>query len=247
MSEDFLSRWSRRKREVREAEQAEARRPEPAREAAVEPAADAGAEQAAPPKPELTPEALDLPALEDLTPETDLSAFFHEGVPQALRNAALRRMWSLDPAIRDYVGDARDYAWDWNAPGGVPGCGPLASTDEVYATLERMFGPAPDLGTGRETAAERADALGHSVAPRDGQALDPEKESAHSETEAAGLAAPRQRLPEPSPAVVDALPKEQAAFVAPGDGPAANVAAPQQADPALIRARPRRHGRATPD
>jgi hypothetical protein len=32
----------------------------------------------------------------------------------------LRRAWSLDPAIRDFIGPA-DYAWDFNAPDGVPG------------------------------------------------------------------------------------------------------------------------------
>src|SRR3546814_4496941 len=40
-----------------------------------------------------------LPSLEDLTAESDLTAFLREGVPESLKKAALRKMWSLDPAI----------------------------------------------------------------------------------------------------------------------------------------------------
>jgi hypothetical protein len=43
-------------------------------------------------------------------------------VPEALKLAALRRMWTLDPAIRDYVGPA-EYAWDFNDPGSMAGFG----------------------------------------------------------------------------------------------------------------------------
>src|SRR5688572_28804209 len=39
-----------------------------------------------------TPEPL--PRVEDLKPESDLSAFLRKGVPEALKLAALRRMWS---------------------------------------------------------------------------------------------------------------------------------------------------------
>jgi hypothetical protein len=67
-----------------------------------------------------SPEAL--PRVEELTPESDLSSFLREGVPEALKKAALRRMWSLDPAIRDFVGPA-EYAWDFNNPGAIPGFG----------------------------------------------------------------------------------------------------------------------------
>jgi hypothetical protein len=48
-------------------------------------------------------------------------------------------MWSLDPAIRDYVGDARDYAYDWNTPGGVPGFGAIEPSYDIEGTIARMF------------------------------------------------------------------------------------------------------------
>jgi Protein of unknown function (DUF3306) len=103
----FLARWSQRKREAKLKEA----------EAAPEPVAK---EQA----PDEEPFDLSsLPDIESLTPETDISLFMQKGVPEALRNEALRKMWVLDPAIRNYVGEALDYAWDWNTPGGVPGSG----------------------------------------------------------------------------------------------------------------------------
>lgn len=130
MSRDdgFLSRWSRRKLE-RESEPP-ASVPAAARES---PAPDEGHQP-------LSPEDIaQLPRPEDLTIDSEIGPFLRAGVPQGLRNAALRRMWSLDPVIRDYVGDARDYAYDWNVPGGVPGGGTLPSPDEIEATLARMF------------------------------------------------------------------------------------------------------------
>src|SRR5690348_15705288 len=89
LSEDdrFLSRWSQRKRLAAE----EARKAAEATPAPAEPAAEE--------------EPFDLsllPDLESLTPETDISLFMQKGVPDELRNLALRKMWALDPAIRNY-------------------------------------------------------------------------------------------------------------------------------------------------
>jgi hypothetical protein len=137
--EDFFARWSRRKREA-------ARE----REAPAEPVPETASTDASE-EPALSPEELAaLPKIEDITPDTDITAFLKKGVPEALRNAALRRVWSLDPAIRDYVGDARDYAWDWNVVGGVPGNGPLLPVDDVNAMLRTIF------QDGKETIPERA-------------------------------------------------------------------------------------------
>jgi len=64
-------------------------------------------------------------------------------VPDDVRNAALRKIWALDPAIRDYVGDALDYAWDWNAPGGVPGGGELGAGFDTAKMVAQIFGDQP--------------------------------------------------------------------------------------------------------
>ena len=127
--EAFLSRWSQRKRQIAE----EARK---AAEAAP----------ATTPEPEAEDEPFDLsllPDLEVLTAQTDMSLFLRKGVPDELRNAALRKIWALDPAIRDYVGDALDYAWDWNAPGGVPGGGELGVGFDTAKMVAQIFGDQP--------------------------------------------------------------------------------------------------------
>jgi hypothetical protein len=109
--EGFLSRWSRRKRAV-----VEGRAPEEA----APPAPLEAKPEALPAEPEDEFDLTSLPPIESLTIESDFKAFLHRKVPLELRSAALRRAWSLDPAIRDFIGPA-DYAWDFNAPDGVPG------------------------------------------------------------------------------------------------------------------------------
>jgi hypothetical protein len=157
--ESFVSRWSRRKRQ--------ARRGEPDRAPANSPAPEADARDSpVAAEPELTAEELArLPRIEDLTARSDVAQFLRKGVPVALRNAALRRVWALDPKIRDYVGEARDYAYDWNAPAGVPGSGPLDERD-IEGLLRRVIGdaepgphpaspqPAPEAGPGSPPGAE---------------------------------------------------------------------------------------------
>jgi hypothetical protein len=134
-TDDFLSRWSRRKLEIRREEDAA---PAPAQQPVQEPA------QAPQDEPEITPEEIAaLPPVEEITAETDITAFLRKGVPDFLKNAALRRVWSLDPAIRDYVSEAREYAYDWNVPGGVPGNGPILPTDDVGAMVARIFDGPP--------------------------------------------------------------------------------------------------------
>ena len=145
-SDPFLSRWSKRKQAARSAEHGPniaAPQPEPrASDAASEPGApNPGSGATTPAEAELTPEEIaKLPSAEELTADTDISMFLRKGVPAALRNAALRRMWSLDPKIRDFIGDARDYAYDWNTPDGVPGNALLPSTEDVARMAARIVG-----------------------------------------------------------------------------------------------------------
>ena len=65
-------------------------------------------------------------------------------MPEHLRNAALRKSWALDPAIRNYVNPALEYAYDWNTPGGVPGTGEIgAGMDVARMVLQIMGDGAP--------------------------------------------------------------------------------------------------------
>ncbi len=126
----FLSRWARRKQAVKAAEFSppEAPAAEPVRNAATAPA------EPPPPVPaDAGPEPL--PSIDDLTADSDISAFLRKGVPEALKQAALRKAWALDPAIRDHIGPA-DYAWDYNDPGSIPGFGgSIKSAAEKLASL----------------------------------------------------------------------------------------------------------------
>ena len=143
MSEEgFLSRWSRRQRAVEAGLPAE----EPPAAAVPEAAAPA------PPAPQEPPfDITTLPPIDSLTIDSDIAAFLRKEVPAALQRAALRRAWTLDPAIRDFIGPA-DYAWDYNAPDGVPGAS-LDLTGNLREMLAHAFGapaeqaadpPAPD-------------------------------------------------------------------------------------------------------
>ncbi len=156
MSEDpgFLSRWSRRKREAKQ--EVDPPVPEPPSEETEAPGRAVLIADDPPAPDTMTDEEIDaLPSIDQLSHRTDITPFLRKGVPHALRNAALRRMWSVDPAIRDFVSEAREYAYDWNVPGNVPGTGPLLASDDVPAMLQRMFGsmeePTPEGAQEAET------------------------------------------------------------------------------------------------
>ncbi len=159
MSEDFLSRWSRRKDAARRADRSTARSDEAATitPAARQPQAD-DPETTRGAEPALTPEEIAaLPKIDELTPDSDIKGFLRRGVPEGLRKAALRKMWTLDPAIRDFVGHARDYDYDWNTPGGAPGHRPLAPGDDVAAMVRRILGRSNDAESSRTADAKPVD------------------------------------------------------------------------------------------
>ena len=92
-------------------------------------------------RPSATP-AIDLsalPSIESITATTDIRGFLAPGVPAELKRAALRRAWSIDPAIRDFVGIAENQ-WDFTAPDDALGFGPLKSTDDVRRLVDKVFG-----------------------------------------------------------------------------------------------------------
>jgi len=139
---NFLSRWSKRKRE-----------------ALTQPAEDADAEGLKTQADEGEDPPFDLsllPDLETLTGESDIQSFLHKAVPDALRNAALRRVWALDPAVRNYVGEALDYAYDWNTPGGVPGFGEIMSNEQSLEFVRNLLaGPEADEKVIEDAAAQQ--------------------------------------------------------------------------------------------
>jgi hypothetical protein len=80
-----------------------------------------------------------LPSIDAIAADTDVRRFLQSGVPAELTRAALRRAWTSDPAIRDFVGIAENQ-WDFNDPNAIPGFGPLPATENVSAVLTQALG-----------------------------------------------------------------------------------------------------------
>jgi hypothetical protein len=114
--EGFLGRWARRKKEAQQPAQPAA---EPA-PTGTEPAAEALA-------PEPVPEMVEPPSLDLVDKDFDVAHWLKQNVPEEWKLKALRRAWESDPAIAGYLDPARDYALDWNTPGGAPAMGRSAS------------------------------------------------------------------------------------------------------------------------
>jgi Protein of unknown function (DUF3306) len=151
--ENFLNRWSRRKR-APEAKSAPTETAPteavPPNEAAPETPAESG-EAVRDSKPAVTkaPQApvpefdvSSLPSLDSIDAQTDIRVFLQAGVPSDLRLAALRRAWTADPAIRNFKGLAEN-DWDFNDPNSMTGFGPLDPGTDVKKMLARLFsGPS---------------------------------------------------------------------------------------------------------
>lgn len=96
-------------------------------------------------------EPVSLPSLESIGADTDVIAFLRAGVPAELTKLALRRAWTSDPAIRDFIGIAENQ-WDFNNPNGIPGFGQLEPGEsgvdvlaQISTRLERLPGTLGDL------------------------------------------------------------------------------------------------------
>ncbi len=179
----FLARWSQRKLEAKQPEA------NPAAPSETETVESSGSE--APPGEDPAPEfdLSALPKLEELTGSTDITAFLRRGVPEHLRNAALRKSWALDPAIRNYVNPALEYAYDWNAPGGVPGGGELDAGLDVARMVSQIMGePAAeciksDINAGNDAAGSLPHAEGPLPAPESSEQSVRRTEEASEKTE----------------------------------------------------------------
>ncbi len=136
--EDFLKRWSRRKREAEESG---------APEAALELPRDEEVEDEQRATPVLQDDGAvadlggfdpaNLPSVDSIGADTDIRDFLRPGVPPDLTREALRRAWSSDPSIRDYIGPVEN-GWDFNGPNSILGFGTIKA-EEVPRLLARVF------------------------------------------------------------------------------------------------------------
>lgn len=166
--EGFLARWTRRKQAARD--DAEPAGKDAARETDQAPSTDCSSRHEDPPcadaGSEAAPAPVDpasLPSIDDITAASDIRAFLAPGVPAELTRAALRRAWSADPAIRDFIGIAENQ-WDFTAPDAMVGFGPLDAADDVRRLVEDILGDSPPR---RDThIAEAAESAGNTGTSR---------------------------------------------------------------------------------
>lgn len=195
--------------------------PDPARPEADPPRPPAPPAPEAPAVPPADPPAADpaadLPPLSAITARTDLAPFLRPGVPAAIRNAALRRKWLLNPTIRDHVDPALDYAWDWNAATPVPGAAGRVLAETARKVLDNLTGSGSDPGSGPPT--EPGDGAGQGPhTPPDPVAMNaappPDAPAPPDQADNA-----RKPVPEPAPAARrhgGAVPRRPAARGGPG-------------------------------
>jgi Protein of unknown function (DUF3306) len=143
--ENLLLRWARLKQAAK-----------------ADDAAPAGSEAMAVPGAPFDPASL--PSIESIAADTDIIAFLRAGVPAELTRAALRRAWTSDPAIRDFIGIAENQ-WDFNDPNAIPGFGPLVTTEsgvdvlaQISTRLEYQPRTLEDLAAAEPTIASNANA-----------------------------------------------------------------------------------------
>ena len=171
--EGFLTRWSRRKRGAATAglDRPTAERIEDRAPCATPEAPNSAQE------PGRLVDLASLPPIESIGAGSDVRAFLTPGVPADLARAALRRAWSAEPAIRDFIGLSEN-SWDFTAPDGVPGFGSVTG-EEVRRLLRQVLGEPnaaealerlsddqitdgakgkPELGDNHAAAGPRADA-----------------------------------------------------------------------------------------
>ena len=145
MAEGFLGRWSRRKLDVQEGREVEAQAP-------AEPMVQAPAPQR-PAEPPAAP-AEPPPTLEDthlLTPASDFSRFVRPDVEPAVRNAALKKLFT-DPHFN--VQDGLDvYIGDYTQP------------DPIPSAMLRSLESVRSLGLFRDEAQEAASPVQPGASP----------------------------------------------------------------------------------
>jgi Protein of unknown function (DUF3306) len=173
-SEAFVTRWSRLKREKSNEREARAHS-EPDRVEAQDETGHARPSETEPAGAQLPEQPFDLsslPSIESITAGTDIRAFLQSGVPADLTKAALRRAWSADPAIRDFIGLAENQ-WDFTDPSAIPGFGPLEPGDDLQKLVAQAMGKLEEAsGNVEADGAERSAASHSGAAAPDARALE---------------------------------------------------------------------------
>jgi hypothetical protein len=154
-SENFAARWSRLKGQSG-SEQAT----EPV-ELPVEAHDDEPIAVEAQSQPDFDPASL--PSIDSITIGKDIRAFLQSGVPAELTRAALRRAWTSDPSIRDFIGIAENQ-WDFNDPLSIPGFGLFGPGENVSGLLAQALGTLDDVADRAAKLSDLVDQAGSTAA-----------------------------------------------------------------------------------
>ncbi|MGN6749889.1 MAG: DUF3306 domain-containing protein [Xanthobacteraceae bacterium] len=178
--ENFLARWSSRKLANRTEPAPADTHPEPPprdesvatdNAAVAETPNDRGTPDTQPPDP------APLPSLDSIGPDSSVAAFLRADVPPELTRAALRRAWTADPAIKNFVGLVEN-GWDFNDPSAMPGFGAI-SPEEVARLAGQVIAALPQAEvedrpstTEKKSTAARAGvrSASHEAAPETAEA-----------------------------------------------------------------------------
>ena len=140
--DNFISRWARLKRQSDIERTIESTRIDSAMEPRGSTSVPSEA-TAAQPRSDATAvepfDLSDLPSIEAISANTDVCGFLQSRVPTELMRAALRKAWTSDPAIRDFIGIAENQ-WDFNDPNAIPGFGPLGMAGNEADVLTHVLG-----------------------------------------------------------------------------------------------------------
>jgi hypothetical protein len=140
-ADDFIARWSRLKREA-----AKTQKPHGKSEASDRERSEKAPEKTpdeAHVKPEPVFDPATLPPIESIVAGSDIRAFLQKGVPAALTKAALRRAWTTDPAIRDFI-EVAENQWDFTDPSSIPGFGSLDTVRDLPKLVAQAMGKLQD-------------------------------------------------------------------------------------------------------
>lgn len=194
MSEDLgakLNRWSQRKLAARRGgtvgEAEETRRDDQpvAPEGQIPPAVPSGTDQVS--EPAEGEESPVLPPIDELTAESDYTVFMGKNVPQALTNAALRKLWLSDPVFAN-LDRLNDYDDDYSFVESVVtavrtsyqvGKGHVDEVEEALAKLKQSDRGEDEARVESSTESGAADGgassetIGNSDAPGDEAATAP--------------------------------------------------------------------------
>ena len=166
-SEKFLKRWSKRKAAERDRSTAEQTPAEHRTDNQTSTDSPTKEKAVAPGSGDEICDLSQLPPLDSIGASTDITAFLRPGVPAELTRAALRRAWSSDPAIRDFVGLVEN-GWDFNDPSAMPGFGPI-SPQEVARLAAKLIDTLPATRS-KDDAAKQKELSGNEQSRLEGAA-----------------------------------------------------------------------------